>query len=391
MTAPNRRKLTHLHVTKAEPKKQAYLIWDTVQRGLVLRIEPTSYRAYKVIYRHGGRTRWLHLAAADAISLTDARKKAAEVMLAVMNGNDPAAEKKAERGRGTFEELAARYVSEYSSKKNKSYKQAEKLVQRNLLPRIGKLQADKVNRADIKAAIAAISAPITANQTLAAASAIFTWAIKEEILKINPCVKIDRNETTDRDRILSDNEIPLFFEAFDLCDALKVLLLTGQRPGEVQAMRWEHIQNGWWSMPGKPVAELGWPGTKNGEPHRIWLPEAVRAIIGERKSEGFVFDIGAKTMQIAMRTICSTLGVNDKVTPHDLRRTHGTKVAKRFGREVMNRIENHKEGGIADVYDRNSYEEENKLAMNTVAAEFLALASGTKPASNVVRLTLPAS
>ena len=58
--------------------------------------------------------------------------------------------------RGTFEELAARYVTEYSKKKNKSWQQAEKLVQRNLLLRLGKLQADKVTRSDVKAAIAAM-------------------------------------------------------------------------------------------------------------------------------------------------------------------------------------------------------------------------------------------
>ncbi|UVO32269.1 Arm DNA-binding domain-containing protein [Bradyrhizobium arachidis] len=146
-TTPNRKKLTHLLVWKALPSQQAYLIWDTKQRGLALRVEPTGYRAYKVIYRHGRRTRWLHLGAADAIGLEDARLMAAEHMLAVAKGNDPAAEKKAERGRGTFEELAARYVEEYAKKKNKSWPQAQKLVARNLLPRLGKLQADKVTRA----------------------------------------------------------------------------------------------------------------------------------------------------------------------------------------------------------------------------------------------------
>ena len=388
MTAtPNRKKLTHILVWKALPATQAYLIWDTVQRGLALRVEPTGYRAYKAIYRHGRRTRWFHIGAADAIGLADAREMAAETMLSVVRGNDPAAERKAERGRGTFEELAARYVEEYAKKKNKSWKQAEKLVSRNLLPRLGKLQADRVTRSDIKAAINAIKAPITANQRLAAASAIFTWAIKEEVLKINPCAKIDRNATTDRDRILSDQEIPLFWEAFDLCDALKVLLLTGQRPGEVQAMRWEHISDNWWSMPGESDPKLGWPGTKNGKKHDVWLPEAVRQIIGEHKASGLVFDIGVKAMATAMRTICSTLGVSDKVTPHDLRRTHGSTITRLgFGTDIMNRIENHIEGGVTTVYNRYEYRKEKEHVMEVVAKYLLALAGGEQPASNVVKL-----
>lgn len=385
---PNRRKLTSLHVQRAAPRAKTYLIWDTIQRGLALRVEPTGSRSYKLIYRFHGRMRWLHLASASAIALADARLLAQEHMLSVARGRDPAAEKKAERGRGTFEELSARYVAEHSSKRNKSWKQAERLVQRNLLPRIGKLQAHLVTRADIKAAITAIDALMTANQTLAAASAIFTWAIKEEILSVNPCSKIDRHDTADRDRVLDDKEIPLFWKHMDLCDALKVLILVGQRPGEVAAARWEHIKDGWWHMPGRPDPKTGWPGTKNGDKHSIWIPEAAQEIMGEPKTEGFVFpDISTKDMQIAMRAICKTLEVTEKVTPHDLRRTHGTKVAKYFGRELMNKIENHRERKIADVYDRNSYAEEIQRAMNFVAANILTLISGEPPATgNVVRL-----
>jgi hypothetical protein len=65
-----------------------------------------------------------------------------------------------------------------------------------------------------------------------------------------------------------------------------------------------------------------------------------------------------------------------RATPHDLRRTHGSKTAKLFGREVMNRVENHREGGIADVYDRNEYADENQKAMETVANTFMSLIDG---------------
>ena len=78
-----------------------------------------------------------------------------------------------------------------------------------------------------------------------------------------------------------------------------------------------------------------------------------------------------------MRAICSSLKVDDKVTPHDLRRTFSSRVtALRFGRDAMNRVTNHKEGGIADVYDRHEYAEENMHIMETVAAHIVALAEG---------------
>jgi hypothetical protein len=64
-----------------------------------------------------------------------------------------------------------------------------------------------------------------------------------------------------------------------------------------------------------------------------------------------------------MRDICTKLSI-ERATPHDLRRTHGSTItAMGFGRDAMNRIQNHREGGIADVYDRHHYEAETKQVL----------------------------
>ena len=87
-----------------------------------------------------------------------------------------------------------------------------------------------------------------------------------------------------------------------------------------------------------------------------------------------------------MRATCEALGV-ERATPHDLRRTHGTMVTRLgFGRDAMNRIQNHKEGGIASVYDRHEYADENKRVMEAVAARIMALVRGDAD-TNVVRLS----
>ena len=79
-------------------------------------------------------------------------------------------------------------------------------------------------------------------------------------------------------------------------------------------------------------------------------------------------------LDAAMRAICAKLEV-ERATPHDLRRTHGSTItALGFGRDAMNRIQNHKEGGIASVYDRHGYAEETKRVMESVAAKLMALA-----------------
>jgi integrase len=187
----------------------------------------------------------------------------------------------------------------------------------------------------------------------------------------------------------------MFWRAFDDAglvagSALRLILLTGQRPGEVANMRIEHIRDGWWEMPGAPDLRTGWPGTKNGEPHRVWLSEPARNVIAQIADDataGLAF-AGPRGRSIGkldayMRDISGKLEV-DPVTPHDLRRTFSTKVTGMgFGREALNRVTNHKEGGIATVYDRHGYADENKRVMEAVAAQIVGLAEG-RPAGNVL-------
>ena len=154
----------------------------------------------------------------------------------------------------------SQYVERYAKKRNKSWPQADALVRRYACPRWGKLQAASIARADVRAMMGRIEAPIVANQMLAAVSAVFCWAVKEEILAANPCKLVERNATRSRERVLSDSEVPRFWSAFDdaglvASSALKMILLTGQRPGECAHMRREHIVDGWWQMPGDPVPE----------------------------------------------------------------------------------------------------------------------------------------
>jgi integrase len=394
--AVRKQRLQELTVRKTKAEKRAYLIWDSKQSHLALQVQPTGAKAWKCIYSRHGRPRWLHLGDASVIGLADARTMAAEAMLAVAKGGDPAAEKRAERGAGTFAELAGKYLEQYAKKHNKSWQQADALVRRHAIPRWGKLQASSITRGDIKTMMARIEAPIVANQSLAAISAIFSWGVKEEIVAANPCKLVERNPTRSRERVLADSEIPKFWAAFDDADsvagaALKMILLSGQRAGEVAHMRLEHIRDGWWEMPGEPIDTLGWPGTKNGQAHRVWLSKPVQELLARlrdgKSATGFVF-AGARSRAIhgldgAMRGICAKLGI-ERATPHDLRRTFSTTVTGLgFGRDALNRVTNHKDGGIASVYDRHGYADENKRVMEATAARIMALA-GRAEGENVV-------
>ncbi|BBB99013.1 tyrosine-type recombinase/integrase [Bradyrhizobium elkanii] len=371
----HRRKLTDMYVQALKGGARNELIWDERCPHLALSVRTTGYKSWSVIYRHSGKPRWFLLGDVRDIGLADARKMYAKVMLDVANGKDPVAERQAQRDSGTFADLARTYVELWAKKHNKSYRQAERLVARYLLPRLGKLKANQVSRSDVRGAIARISAPIVANQVLASASAIFSWAIRQEILAINPCKGIDSNPTKDRERVLSDSELRLLWPRLDA--QLKLLLLTGQRPGEVAAMRRQDIVEGWWKMSGDPVGD--WPGTKNGRDHRVFLSDPAAALIPLHLQDRRT----AKESGVFMRKLVQELNI-ERATPHDLRRTALTKITSLgFGRDAMDRIANHRKKSVTNVYDRHGYEVEDQRIMEAVARKILSIVND-EPSSNVV-------
>jgi integrase len=282
---PNKRKLSDAFVRTVRPDPERVTVyWDTFQRGLALTVQPSGHLAFKCVYTVRGRgARWYHLGDGRAISVTHARKLTAEIMYKVATGTDPHADRLALRNRGTFAEVAGRYVREYAQKRNKSWRHVDALVTK--------------------------------------------------------------------------------------------------RPGEVTHLHRAHIvDERWWVMPGAPDPATNWPGTKNGQSHWVWLSEPVMELLPDVLSLSRWYD----QMPREMRDICTRLGVSEKVTPHDLRRTFcSTVTALGFGREAMNRLTNHKEGGIADVYDRHGYRDKNKEIMEAVARHIMMIAEGR---SNVVAM-----
>jgi Arm DNA-binding domain len=170
---PNRRKLSDAFVKVVKPDADRAIVWwDTLQRGLALKVEPTGHRSWKCVYTVRGRgARWYHLGDARAVLLADARRLAAKVMALVAEGSDPHADRLALRGRGSFEQAAARYLEVYAKRKNKSWKQAAALVAKHLLPRWGKLDSSRSVSSAVSAATFRSNSAVSAVSLLSAFSA----------------------------------------------------------------------------------------------------------------------------------------------------------------------------------------------------------------------------
>jgi hypothetical protein len=210
--APRKAKLSDAVVRSLKPEAKPFLVWDEKLAGFCVCVQPSGHKAFKVIYWLKGRARWFTIGNARRIDFDNARNLAARALLQVAQGIDVQAERRAKHDEDTFEDLAIRYRDEYAKQKNKSWKETDRLVQTNLMPRWAKLCAIDITRADVRSLLARYSKkPTLANRVRASASAIFAWAVKEELLKINPCTGIEPNKLQSRDRVLSDS-VPRILE-----------------------------------------------------------------------------------------------------------------------------------------------------------------------------------
>src|SRR5438132_1015626 len=117
--AARKRTLTPRFIRSLKPGRDHGLWWDKGMDGLALSVRPSGSMSWKFIYALRGRSRWYRIGDAKAWGLADARIEARALRVDVDKGIDPQAERKAERSRGTFEELATRYVEEYAARHNK--------------------------------------------------------------------------------------------------------------------------------------------------------------------------------------------------------------------------------------------------------------------------------
>jgi hypothetical protein len=211
-----RRRLTDRMIRGLVPELgRADRVYDELQRGLS--VQQSGRKSFVVIYRCAGRPRW-HKIGDASIGIAAARKIAQRVAFEVASGRDPQGERVSDRAAGSFAELHRLYVDGHAKRFNKSWRQAAKLIENHVLPHLGRAKAAAVSRSDVKTIMARLAdRPPLANAVLVSISAVFSWAVAEEVggVTSNPCARIRRNETRARERVLSDSEVKLLWPEFD--------------------------------------------------------------------------------------------------------------------------------------------------------------------------------
>jgi len=401
-------KLTDVRVQSLKPKATRYEIWDPAAPGFGVRVTPKGIKSFVYLYRFEGLARRMTIGRYPKLSLSKARLKYANAKAALDDkGKDPGRGlvegRAASRIAPTVIQLVDEYIEKWAMPRKRSWKEDKRLLAYDVIPVLGRKKAAEVTRRDIRLLLDGIidrGAPITANRVLAVVRKMFRFAVSRDIVPNNPCEAVEAPaKEASRDRVLSEPEIQTLWQSLNsnklkmtelVRMSLRMILVTGQRKGEVVSARWDEMDlaAGWWTIPGEKA--------KNGLPHRVPLsPFALELLKQIRKLSSdseFLFPsahgnkaIRHDAVSKAVRRDESALNV-EHFTPHDLRRTAASQMASAgISRLVISKILNHVDSSVTAVYDRHSYDKDKRKALNAWARQLDTITSGKK-ASNVVSI-----
>ena len=386
------KKLTALTIEQMKPKDARYEVGDGAVLGLRLVVQPSGSKSWCLRYRHGGKAHKLTFPGFP--SLPVARELARKSLDQLARGANPAAERRAGEG-NLFSAVAEEYLKRHAHAKTRASSAAatERLLRVEVLPSWGDKPIQQITKRDVLSLIGGIAdrgAPVVANRTLAAIKTLFSWAIGRDILAASPALNVKRpHAETSRSRILDDGEVRKFWLACDQLgtafgDAAKLMLLTGQRRGEVCGMTWAELDldKRTWTLPATR--------TKNGREHVVPLSDAAMSIIEKQpRSTAHVFNSPLSGWSRPKRALDAAMGV-EGWTLHDLRRTaatgmHEIGVAPHVVEAVLNHQSGHR-AGIAGVYNHAVYANEKRAALAAWAETVRALVEGRERPSVKRRL-----
>jgi integrase len=368
------------------------VLWDSELKGFGIRVQRGRVKSYVLHYRAGtGRgalLRKLTIGRHGSPWTAERARKEAKMLLGMIeDGADPAADKMARREAPTVTELAERFLTEHAEAKRKHSTAGEykRLLDKLILPALGKRKVADVTRADVsKLHHANRVAPYQANRVLAVLSKMFNlaerWGLRPD--GSNPCRHVEKFPERKRERMLSPSELARLGDALAIYDgssyvvaAVKLLVFTGARLGEVLGLRWEWIDF--------ERCEVRLPDSKTGA-KTLHLPPPALAVLAELPRldgnpnviAGVKSGAALVNLEKPWRAIRGAAGLDD-VRLHDLRHAFASVAASSgMGLPIIGRILGHSQPATTARYAHLA-SDPVKAAATTVANKIAASMSAT--------------
>lgn len=379
--------LTDLQIRKASPAATAYKLSDA--EGLYVLVKPSGSKLWQMKYRYVGKEKTLSIGQYPQVSLVDARDKRLAAKKLLIEGIDPSAKKKEDKRllaystRNTFKVVAQEW---HATKKGTwTPEHAERLLRRLELyafPELGNRPIAAIKTPEIITLLrkhekrGKLETIYRLAQTF---SVIFRYAVH--------CGLIDQNPASDLRGVLlpyktvnfptiHSDELPNFFQKLDAVDAtiqnkiaVKLLMLTLLRPGEMRKGKWEEVDFNakLWSIPLERM--------KRRRPHVVPLcAQAIQLLTQLRDLTGdgeymFPSRQRRKNPYMSENTInhvLNRMGYKNKLVGHGFRALASTTLNERsnFHKDAIEvQLSHADEDQIRATYNRAEYLEERTTMM----------------------------
>jgi integrase len=398
-------RLTKGRVDSLRPRDHRYEINDPACAGLQLRIAETGVKSWHWrFYWHGKRAR-LVLGVWPTVSLTEAHEKSDEARALLRRGIDPrragitlAPQVKAETPTAegppghTVARLAREYMTRHVTRLRRRPEYVQRILDSNILPRWANRDARTIKPREVIELLDEIAdrAPVMANRVAGILSQMFRFGIHRAIVETSPVQLLYRpgGREKPRTRAFSEIELKAFIKHLDdacrfqrLPPVLRVLLLTLQRRSELALAEWRefNLNDKTWTIPDAHAKA----GKGQVLPLSDWAIAEFQKLKVMAGGSRFVLPNADQTAPADPKYITRSVArclrrfkrhKIDAFTPHDLRRTGRTGLA-RLGVEtgIAERVLNHARERIEATYDVHDYFDEKRKALELWASHLARL------------------
>ena len=328
-------KLTNKKIDQLIPDTKSYIVWDNEIRGFGVRVNLNSKKTFILKYRVGqgrsARVRKPVIGTYGVMKVDEARKIARKWLLEASEGNDP---KEVDKTSILLKDFCNVYVQQHANIKKKlsSVIEDKRLMRLHIIPNFGNICLKEITRSMItKHHQSMYQTPHGANRFLSLMSKMMNLAERWEYrpLNSNPCRHIERYKEEGRQIYLSMEQIEKIghvikqmeqTESIFVLSAIKLLLFTGRRTGEILTLKWDYIDF--------ENSKMNLPDTKTGAKSFFFSPTVKQILLNLPNKEGFVFksvlkDKRVTTVRHIWKKICKLAKI-ENVRVHDLRHTYAS-------------------------------------------------------------------
>lgn len=306
-------------------------------------------------------------------------------------------------GSHTVDFLIAEFFERYVKANHRRPENAESILFKTVLPEWRGRDARTITPREVITLLDGVvnrGRRVLANRTATVLGQLFRFAIHRAIVTSSPVQLLMRpgGKEKPRQRVLSDAELSAFLARPRACTryerlarVITILLLTGQRRGELARAQWRDVDlfGASWKIP----AENAKTGRESVVPLSDWAVREFEALKRQAGHSAWVLptvrqnEAGARPVhpqqlttslsRCARRFRKAGIGA---FTLHDLRRTCRTGLAK-LGVEphIAERVLGHAQQRVAATYDVHSYTDEKRAALEKWAAHLARLRTGESP------------